>query len=224
MTTGKWALQSLLAIGLVLAGGCSGESSGGTAAASAADAELLRLTGWLTGSFGSVTQSAEDERYHDIRIRAVRIWGERDDGAWIYIEQAVADALDRPYRQRVYHVTRLAEDLFESRVYALDDPLQHAGCWREERPLAGLGPEDLLARQGCAVLLRSVGADRFAGSTLGRLCTSSLRGASYATSEVEVRAEGLTSWDRGFDADGAQVWGAEAGPYRFERLQASGAD
>jgi hypothetical protein len=222
---GKWSLELLVAIGLLLAGGCAagpaGETSGGEVEAPGLDTELLRLADWLTGSFSSAAQSAEDQRYFDIRIRAVRIWEQRGDGVWIYIEQAAADALDRPYRQRVYHVTRLAEDLFESRVYALDEPLQHAGCWREERPLAELGPDDLLDRQGCAVLLRRIDGDRFSGSTLGRLCTSGLRGASYASSEVEVRADGLTSWDRGFDADGVQVWGAEAGPYRFVRARPS---
>jgi hypothetical protein len=36
---------------------------------------------------------------------------------------------------------------------------------------------------------------------------------------VEVRPDGLVSWDRGFDADGQQVWGAEKGPYVFTRSE-----
>jgi hypothetical protein len=28
----------------------------------------------------------------------------------------------------------------------------------------------------------------------------------------------LDSWDRGYDRDGKQVWGAVTGPYRFDRL------
>ena len=45
----------------------------------------------------------------------------------------------------------------------------------------------------------------------------SARGASYATSEVELREERITSWDRGYDGEGLQVWGATEGPYRFDR-------
>ena len=29
----------------------------------------------------------------------------------------------------------------------------------------------------------------------------------------------LLSWDRGFDAAGKQVWGAEKGPYEFLRVK-----
>jgi hypothetical protein len=35
---------------------------------------------------------------------------------------------------------------------------------------------------------------------------------------VVIDANGMTSWDRGFDAAGRQVWGSEAGGYRFERI------
>ena len=40
---------------------------------------------------------------------------------------------------------------------------------------------------------------------------STLRGASSATSEVEVHPDRVVSWDRGFDAERKHVWGAEKG-------------
>jgi hypothetical protein len=210
----------LLLFMIVLTLACGGERGGETAGPSKSpDHDLSRLVDWLTGSFSSAAQAGQDPDYFDIRIHAVRVWPERDDGQWIYLEQAAADALDQPYRQRVYHVTRLADDLFQSRVYALEEPLNYAGQWREEEPLAQLRPEDLQLRDGCAVLLRKVGDETFTGSTLGRLCSSTLRGASFATSEVAVRSDRLTSWDRGFDADGVQVWGAQKGPYQFDRVE-----
>ena len=51
----------------------------------------------------------------------------------------------------------------------------------------------------------------FRGSTEAGQCPSALRGASYATAEVVVGPEGIDSWDRGYDAAGEQVWGAEKG-------------
>ncbi len=60
-------------------------------------------------------------------------------------------------------------------------------------------------------------AEGFEGSTVGEGCASSLRGTSYATSEVFVADGVLASWDRGFDPRGRQVWGATAGPYLFLR-------
>ena len=59
----------------------------------------------------------------------------------------------------------------------------------------------------------------FYGATRENDCESSLRGASYATSEVRLFADAMHSWDRGYDADGVQVWGATAGPYEFLRLE-----
>jgi hypothetical protein len=180
-----------------------------------ADVDLL--LSWLTGSFSSAAQAAADPEFRDIRLHTARIWPERTDAAWLYVEQAVADQLDQPYRQRVYRVTRVADNLFESQVLELPDPLRFVGAWRAERPLEQLTPTDLTAREGCAIFMRRKG-DAFMGSTLGRLCTSEHRGASWATSEVTVSADGLLSWDRGFDAGGVQVWGAVKGGYAFRRL------
>ena len=72
-------------------------------------------------------------------------------------------------------------------------------------------------RDGCSVFLERVDEIRFAGETRGAGCKSTLRGASYATSQVVVTREGIESWDRGFDANGRQVWGAEKGAYVFKR-------
>lgn len=58
---------------------------------------------------------------------------------------------------------------------------------------------------------------RVEGGTIGRACASGLRGAAYATSDVVVGPGRIASWDRGFDAAGIQVWGAENGAYVFLR-------
>ena len=50
--------------------------------------------------------------------------------------------------------------------------------------------------------------DRFAGGTEGKGCASELRGAAYATSEVEILPDRMITLDRGWDAAGKQVWGS----------------
>ena len=60
----------------------------------------------------------------------------------------------------------------------------------------------------------------FVGGTEGNGCTSSLNGAQYATSKVKITKNRIESWDQGFNAQGVQVWGAEAGPYVFDRKTA----
>lgn len=180
--------------------------------------DLELLTTWMTGSFSSGPQAESDPEYHDIRLEMVPIWTGRDDGPWLYVEQAAATALDKPYRQRIYHVTRIEDGGYSSAVYEFPEPLTYAGAFRDPSAFAALTPDDLTVREGCAVYLVREDQGPFAGSTREQECISALRGASYATSNVRITAHGIASWDRGFDADGNQVWGAEAGPYIFRRM------
>jgi hypothetical protein len=186
------------------------------------DAELQQLTRWMIGSFGSGKQATTDSTYFDVRLHMARVWPNRTDGVWLYVEQALATRATRPYRQRVYRLERRRSDgVLTSKVYALPDPRAAVGAWAQVSPLAKLSPNDLVERPGAVIELKADGPDRFVGSTVGDRCKSTFRGAAYATSEVEVRAKSLVSWDRGYDADGKQVWGATEGGYVFDRLPAA---
>jgi hypothetical protein len=77
---------------------------------------------------------------------------------------------------------------------------------------------DISLRKGCEVILNKTLDGSFIGKTGENSCESTLRGASYATSEVEITMNKIVSWDRGFDKDGNHVWGAEKGGYVFEKL------
>jgi hypothetical protein len=180
--------------------------------------ELDTLATWMTGSFSSAQQATADSAFFDIRLEMARTWSGQRDGYWLYVEQAAAESLEQPYRQRVYHLTDGRDGSVRSEVYEIPDPLRFAGKWRSPAPLDGLSPDSLVRRDGCAVVLRRQPDSTFSGSTVGTECVSSLRGAAYATSEVSVRPDRLESWDRGFSATGAQVWGATEGPYVFRRM------
>lgn len=177
-------------------------------------ADLDMLASFMTGSFNSTAQAASDSDYFDIRLHMARIWKNRTDGFWFYVEQAMASRQDKPYRQRVYHVTQRSDGTFESAVFTVNEPLRFAGDWKKENPLASLTVDSLIARAGCSITLRKNG-DAFEGSTVGKQCPSDLRGAAYATSEVKIFADRLVSWDRGWGKDDTQVWGAEKGGYIF---------
>ena len=79
----------------------------------------------------------------------------------------------------------------------------------------GLIPDSPVLREGCKVVLYRVDEGYFEGSTVDNNCNSNLHGASYATSEVIIKEDRLISWDRGFDENDKQVWGAEKGGYVF---------
>jgi hypothetical protein len=84
-----------------------------------------------------------------------------------------------------------------------------------------VAPADLALRGGCSILLERAADDSFEGATTGTGCASSLRGAAYATTEVVVRHDRFTSWDRGWNTAGEQVWGAVKGPYAFVKRGAA---
>jgi hypothetical protein len=175
------------------------------------------LAEWMTGCFSSAAQAATDPEYFEVRLLMLPIWKARHDGPWLYIEQAVASALDQPYRQRVYHLVK-EDGGVRSEVFELPgDALDFAGAWRGVESFAALTPADLTERTGCAVHLRMTQGVNWSGSTLDDHCRSDFRGAAYATSIITLTPDSIESWDRGFDAAGEQVWGAVKGGYVFER-------
>lgn len=182
--------------------------------------DLSTLAAWMTGSFSSAAQAAADpENYFDIRLNMAPIWPARGDAVWLYVEQAAAGRLDKPYRQRIYRVTQTGPNVFLSEVFTLPgDPLAFAGAYANPAMFASLTPDALTARDGCAMVLHRSQDGSYNGGTSGSGCASDLRGAAYATSQAHITAESLRTWDRGYDDQGAQVWGAEHGPYVFERV------
>lgn len=172
----------------------------------------------MEGSFSSEEQSKSDSDYFDIRLHMTRIWKDRTDAYWLYAEQAMAEQQDKPYRQRIYRITNTSDGRFESTVFIFPDPLRLAGAWKSENPLSELTPDSLSEREGCTVILALMTEGVYSGGTTGTNCSSDLRGAKYAVSEVTVTPSGLITWDRGFDENNNQVWGAVKGGYQFRRV------
>lgn len=170
----------------------------------------------MTGSFSSAAQASTDESYYDIDLHMQPVWTDRP-GHYLYVEQAVADSPREPYRQRVYKLERKGRKLI-SRVYELPEPQRFVGAHRRPALLDVIGPDDLTERTGCAVVLREESPGLYRGSTRKKRCKSSLRGATYATSRVSIAGgRWVQSWDRGFNDDDEQVWGATEGGYMFFR-------
>jgi hypothetical protein len=214
------AAPVLLALTALLAGCASATRDGGQTPKAAeptpSASAVPEVAALLTGSFSSGTQAKSDPEFFDVRLHMTPIWTSRADGPWLYVEQAMATALERPYRQRVYRLIDRGDGSVESFVYELPNPRERVGAWSNPAVFDSDTPETLVPRAGCAMVLRRSGAT-WVGSTNERDCESSLRGASYATSEVVLRQDGLDTWDRGFDAGGKQVWGATKGAYQFRR-------
>lgn len=222
---------AVVSMGLLLAGpvvlraeekaGVSATPTTRPASAGVIDAGVEKLAKQLEGSFASTKQSKTDFSYFDIRLHMARIWPDRTDGIWLYVEQARADMLDKPYRQRCYRVYRREDGQLVSAVYNMSDPLADkvANAWKGDlaATFKDISPDELTLKAGCEMLLTEQPDGTYKGGTEAKKCPSDHMGATYATSEALITPEGLHTWDRGYNDADKQVWGAKKGPYIFDR-------
>ncbi len=178
---------------------------------------LDELFEFMSGSFSSADQAKEDSTYYNIHLTMFPIWTSDKNAKWLYVEQAVASQMKKPYRQRVYRVTELPSGKFESKVYTLPDPERVVHGWENATVFTKFTSADLVERAGCAVILERTTDNCYQGSTNEKDCRSTMRGAHYATSEVRICADGIMSWDRGWNERDEYVWGAEKAGYQFDR-------
>lgn len=209
-------IRTIAAVFALLAGACGTINQGPVPAVTAPSASVDEVAAWMSGAYTSAAQAAADSaNYKSVVLHMTPIWRDRTDGRWLYVEQAMADAQDKPYRQRIYCVKDHAGEV-QSMVFELPgDPLAYAGAWKDATRLNTLMPGLLTPRDGCSVYLKRDADGTWAGGTKEQACESSLRGAAWATSEVTLTRDRIESWDRGFDKAGKQVWGATKGPYIF---------
>ncbi len=181
-------------------------------------ASLDLLARYMLGSFSSADQAKADTNYFNIELEMARIWRARTDGVWIYVEQARADAKHKPYRQRVYRLQQVDDSTFTSTVYSLDSAEWYVGGYKVTKLLDRTAPEKLVLLEGCALTLHHRN-DAFVGATDQRAYRNSWGKAAFATSEVTVKNDRLISWDRGYNEQGEQVWGATRGGYIFMKTR-----
>ncbi len=180
---------------------------------------LEQLANTMSGTYSTADQARGDQNFRNITLHLARIWPDRTDGPWLYLEQALTDALDHPYRQRVCQLAARADGSFESRVFELTDLIGLTGAWKEPARFAKLDPSSLIPCVDCTVILQVQPDGSFKGGTEGNGCGSTLRGASYATTETSISNQQIITWERGYNASGVQVWGSIHGGFIFKKIE-----
>jgi CpeT/CpcT family (DUF1001) len=210
-------LKSACAVAL-LGLGCATPAPTAVAPSTAVPAGAADLTyRLLEGRFDSADQARSSPGYPAIQMVACAADVPALGPRVLYVEQARLDALDAPFRQRVYVLEpgEPVESAAVSRVFELESPRGAVGaCGRGAPPR--FTRDELVERVGCALALHAEGRV-FRGATTGRGCPTTREGATYATSELMLDDVGLRFWERGFDLTGAQKWGNDAVPQVFVR-------
>lgn len=159
--------------------------------------------------------------FYHVMIKVNRIWADRDDALWFYVEKAQFELQDHPYQQSVYKIYRGERDTMVSEVYRLNDSeiaigtKKDAAFWKERHP------HTLLLQNGCALYLTRRSNGYFTGSTRSNNCpcSCSLESVVAMQSQISISLDTLKIWEKGFDKKGKQVWGSEKGAYCFERAK-----
>lgn len=174
------------------------------------DAEIQRLGEALIGSWrASNLPVAADGGTTDVLLHVARVHVDGVPDA-LYAETSRADAHHRPFRECIFQVYK-AKGKLRLRTYEImrtpDQGSALTGLWAAPDAFPLLKRQDLIA--SLDVELEPTG-DGYRGKTPYAYPTG-LGGAVSMTSEMEIGRDRLKVADRGFDAEGRQVWGAEAG-------------
>ncbi|WP_445452578.1 chromophore lyase CpcT/CpeT [Flavobacterium sp. 25HG05S-40] len=178
---------------------------------------LNELVSIMQGHYSSEKQSIADTDYYNISLRMIPIWKQK--GHYLFVEQAIFDKQDKPYRVRIYKVSQRSDNEFISEIYTLKNEKEWIGKWTTPEVYDQLTENDIELKQGCEVVLKRESRNKFVGATGDKTCPSELRGASWANSKVTVLENEILSWDQGFDKEGKQVWGATKGGYQFIKIK-----
>lgn len=210
-------------VGVSLASVCC---LGGPIASANADAVLPSLSSmavtpeavasYLEGVMDTTRQAARDPSFVGVQMTTCRVAveGADENAIYLYQEQALSEDLNAPYRQRFLQIVPGDGQRVDSNSFKPETPEQWTGlCDRANRSVSAIA----LGAQVCTVSLRASVLGGFVGSTPAAGCPVDFRGASSVTNIVVLHEDGMDTWDRGFDAEGNQLWGADNIPYRYRR-------
>ena len=177
------------------------------------------LAGIVVGSFTSAEQSVGSETYGLVENETVRIWADREDGVWLYSENAFlgsnpddADPAikDRPYFQTITRYVQATPSLVLTEAYSVSDREAAKGGWRDP----GAFSPDWLGDKSCSGRMERVAVGYWSGELD---CINTFRGAAYLRSRTVRTPDAYANWDSGRTVEDAPLWGPSEAGYIFKR-------
>jgi len=184
--------------------------------------QVADVTKLLVGTMDTTAQARTNPQAPSVRMTTcqIQVTGVvgRPQAVFLYQEQALTDKLTQPYRQRFLEIAAVQVEA-DMRVQSLSFRPPHPDRWIGlcNQPAAQRVVQfSDFGKPVCSVLLRPQDKGYW-GETPTAGCPANVRGAVRITNQVELFPAGMNTWDRGFDANGKQVWGAESEAYQFRR-------
>jgi len=184
--------------------------------------QVKEVASRLEGVMDTSAQAATHPKASNVRMTTCRVSVTGDESTtgnatiFLYQEQALSDNLVKPYRQRFLQLSASPYSRsVRSQSFKPTNPSAWTGFCNRPDVDRVLKLTDL-GRPVCNVFLRPSG-ENYVGNTPANGCPANVRGAVRITNHIELYKTGMDTWDRGFDANGKQVWGAKAESYQFRR-------
>lgn len=181
------------------------------------------VAAYLEGMMDTSLQATANPKAPNVRMTTCRITlagnPDHSDGAiFLYQEQALSKDLAKPYRQRFLQIapSPLSQSV-RSLSFRPPNPTNLVNFCAKPLTERVIHRSDL-GTPICSVFLKRT-PKGYAGNTPVDGCPANVRGAVRITNHVVLHQAGMDTWDRGFDANGKQVWGAAAESYQFRRTQ-----
>ena len=176
--------------------------------------DLQAVASHLVGIMDTSAQAAVNPKRVSVRMITCQVQVDQEpDTIYLYQEQALSKRLDRPYRQRILKLSTTEDGQTESRSYKLQEVSRWMGLCQKNQEARQLQSADL-GEAVCSVFLKPV-ISIYVGQTQPGGCPTNMRGAVKITNTIILHSQGMDTWDRGFDAEGKQVWGADNEGYQY---------
>lgn len=185
--------------------------------------QVEEVANYLIGVMDTTEQAAAIPDAPSVRMTTCEIELEETEAKsqpsptiFLYQEQALTDKLDQPYRQRFLKITPSEnQQQVESITFKPKQPESLIGLCHQPDSERVIKMAEL-GENHCSVFLQQNGSG-YLGNTESEGCATNFRGAVKITNTITLNAAGMDTLDRGFNAAGKQVWGAENRPYQFRR-------
>jgi CpeT protein len=89
--------------------------------------DLLRLKESMSGAFSNAVQAKIDSAFFHISLRMKPLKMNAARGHWLYVEQAMFNMQEKPYRQRLYRLQLEGDSAISSTVFELPAPNRFTG-------------------------------------------------------------------------------------------------
>lgn len=223
MATGNKVRAIALLISLTgLSSAYSVQAQPATPSTKSLEQQVKDVATLLEGRMDTSVQAAEKAQAPSVRMTTCRIQvtdATADPAAiFLYQEQALTNNLAKPYRQRFLQISpNPSTQSVRSLSFRPATATAFAGWCNKPLAERTLKLSDL-GTYVCSVFLKPSG-NTYIGNTPNDGCPANYRGAVRITNRIELTPTGMNTWDRGFDANGNQVWGAKTESYQYRRLE-----